>query len=141
MKTRIRTCRIALQSGAGIFLLAMAAAVVAATTAPSMQVAVHSHACVAGQRTFNDLDALVAAVRASGAPPVAVTACGSASIPAWLATVQRLSDFRLEPGVLDASAPACAIPAGPMRVSQGTGNSLSGIDPQAVERYWRQVQP
>jgi hypothetical protein len=119
----------------------MAAAAVAATTAPGTQVAVHSHVCVAGPRTFSDLDALVAAEPAGGAGPVAVTACGSASIPAWLATVQRLSDFPLEPSVLDASAPACAIPAGPIRVGQGTGNSLSGIDPQAVERYWGQVQP
>ncbi len=78
-------------------------------------------------------------MRAAG--PVTVTACGSASIPAWLATVQRLSDLRLELDVLDASAAACATPAGPMRVSQGTGKSLSGIDPVAVERYWGQVQP
>ena len=96
MKTRISTCRTSVQSGAGVLFLVMAAASAAATTAPRTQVAVHPHACVVGQRTFGDLDALVAAVPARGAGPVAVTACGSASIPAWLATVQRLSDFRLE---------------------------------------------
>lgn len=141
MKTRINTCRTLIQGGVGVLLLVMAAASAAVTTAPLTQVAVHPHACVVGQRTFSDLDALVAAVPARGAGPVAVTACSSASIPAWLATVQRLSDFRLELDVMDASAPACVIPAGPMRVSQGTGSRLSGIDPVAVERYWRQVQP
>jgi hypothetical protein len=141
MKTRISASQASLQSGAGVLLLMMAAASAAGPSARHTQVAVHPHACVTGQRTYSDLDAVVAAVRASGAPPVAVTACGSASVPAWLATVQRLSDFPLEPGALDASAPACAIPAGPVRVSQGEGGALAGIDPVAVERYWRQVQP
>ena len=141
MKTRISASQASLQSGAGVLLLMMAAASAAGPSARHTQVAVHPHACVTGQRTYSDLDAVVAAVRASGAPPVAVTACGSASVPAWLATVQRLSDFRLEIDVLDALAPACAAPAGPVRVSQGTGASLAGIDPAAVERYWRQVQP
>jgi hypothetical protein len=141
MKTRISTSQIALQGGASVLLLALAATAVAAATAPRTQVAVHSDAGIVGQRTFSDLDGLVAAVPASGALPVAVIACGSASVPAWLATVQRLSDFPLQPDVLDASAPACAIPAGPVRVSQGAGGALAGIDPVAVERYWRQVQP
>jgi hypothetical protein len=141
MKTRISRYRTSVQSGAGVLFLVMAAASAAATTAPRTQVAVHPHACVVGQRTFGDLDALVAAVPARDAGPVAVTACGSASVPAWLATIQRLSDLRLALDVLDASAAACATPAGPMRVSQGTGSQLSGIDPVAVERYWRQVQP
>ena len=141
MKTRISTCRTSVRSGTGVVLLVMAAASAAATIGQRTQVAVHPHACVVGQRTFSDLDALVAAVPARGAGPVAVTACGSASIPAWLATVRRLSEFRLELDVVDASAAACATPAGPMRVSQGTGSSLSGIDPVAVDRYWRQVQP
>jgi hypothetical protein len=140
MKTRFSTCRTLVRSGAGILLFAMVASV-AAATAPRALVAVHPHAGVVGQRTFTDLEALVAAVPARSTDPVAVTACGSASIPAWLATVQRLSDFRLEIEVLDASAPVCAIPAGPVRVSQGTGGSLAGVDPVAVERYWRQVQP
>jgi hypothetical protein len=141
MKTLISTYRTSVQRGAGVLFLLMAAASAAAPTAPRTQVAVHPHACVVGQRTFSDLDALVAAAPARGAGPIAVTACGSASIPAWLATVQRLSDFRLELDVVDASDSACATPAGPMRVSQGTGSPLSGIDPVAVERYWRQVQP
>jgi hypothetical protein len=69
------------------------------------------------------------------------TACGSAAIPAWLATVQRLSDSRLEIDVIDDSASACAILAAPMRVSQSAGSSLAGIDAAAAERYWKQVQP
>ena len=141
MKTRVSACRTSVQSGAGVVLLVMAAASAAATTASHTQVAVHSQACVVGQRTFGDLDALLEAMPMRGAGPVTVIACGSASIPAWLATLRRLSDLRLELDVLDASDAACATPGGPMRVSQGTWSSLSGIDPVAVERYWRQVQP
>ncbi len=113
----------------------------ATASSPAVQVAVHPHAVVVAQRSFNDLNAIVAAVHAAGAGSVAVTACGSAAIPAWLATVQRLSDSRLEIDVLDASAPACAVPPGPMRVSQTTGSALGGVDVVAVECYWRQVQP
>jgi len=126
MKTRASTCRPLVLGGADVLLVAMAAASVAATTAPHVRVAVHPHACVVGQRTFGDLDALVAAVPARGTGPVAVTACDSGAIPVWLATVQRLSDFRLEIDVVDATAPVCATPAGPVRVSQGTGGSLPG---------------
>ena len=141
MKTRSNACRASVQRGAGIMLVVVTATSAAATTAPHTRVAVHPHTCVVGQRTFGDLDALVAAMPATVAGPVEVAACGSASIPAWLATVQRLSDHSLEVDVLDASAPACATPAGPLLVSQGSGGALSGVDPMAVERYWSQVQP
>jgi hypothetical protein len=141
MAILIKAGRSSVRSFAGVKVLAVAAASVAAISAAAAEVSVHPHACVMNQRSFNDLDALVAAVHAAGGGRVAVAACGSAAIPAWLATVQRLSDSRLEIGVVDASAPGCAVPSGPMRVSQNAGGALAGVDPVAVERYWRQVQP
>jgi hypothetical protein len=141
MEILIKARRSSARSFARVTVLAIAAASVAATSASAVEVSVHPHAGVVGQRTLNDLDALVAAARAAGGGRVAVTACGSAAIPAWLATVQRLNDSRLEIDVIDASASACALPPGPMRVSQNAGGSLAGVDPVAVEHYWRQVQP
>ena len=141
MAILIKAGRSSVRSVAGVTVLAIAAASIAATSVSAAEVSVHPHACVMNQQSFNDLDALAAAVHTAGGGRVAVTACGSAAIPAWLATVQRLSDSRLEIDVVDASAPGCAVPPGPMRVSQRAGGSLAGIDPVAVERYWRQVQP
>ncbi len=141
MKILSKALRPSVRGLAAVSLLATTLAAVAATSTQAAQVVVHPQFCSVGQRSFNDLDALVQAVRAAGAPSVAVTACGSVAIPSWLATVQRLSDAHLEIDVLDGSARACAAPAGPMRVSQSAHDSLSGIDAVAVEHYWRQVQP
>jgi len=108
----------------------------AATIAPDgATVAVHAGHYVIGDRRYDDLDALEAAVRAAHPRAVRIVSCDAGATRAWLAAVPRFDDLVAGLEVPDASHPSCQAVAA-MLVGARSGVTPSGIDDAAVKRYW-----
>lgn len=102
-------------------------------------IAAHAGHYVVGGRSFDDLNALEAAVREVRPRSLAIVSCEAGAARAWAAAVHRFSDLPLDLHALDASAPACIAPAA-MRIVQ-RADAPSGIDDARVKDYWERVQP
>lgn len=97
---------------------------------------------VAG-RSYDDLNALEAAVRRLDVSAVRLDACGTADPIAQRAAAHRFRDLYLELRVLARDAPVCAgyLSAYVMPAGAGSAGEPTGIDKVAVDAWWHTLMP
>lgn len=109
--------------------------------APAVITAFAGHAVVAG-RSFDDLNALEAALRPAPPSAIRLDACGAGVTDTVKAIVHRLGQVPLELRAPADDDPACAVNGRPQRTGGPAARSgLAGVDHDAVERHWRALAP
>ena len=133
------------RGAAAVASLAFAAASAAAadTFADPLAVTVHSERYVVGGQAVDDLDRLEAAVQALAPRSIRLQVCEMPATRAFKAAMHRFRALPLKTLVLPADHTDCRAPAAPMalRVSDRPDRLPSGIDDEAVERWWGSLMP
>ncbi len=128
-------------------VLALAAAVWMAwggnAAAQTLSVGVFADQYIAAGRSYDDLNALEAAVRRLGVTAVRLDGCGAADSIAQRAAAHRLRDLYVEMRVLDRTAPDCEahLAAYVMPARALARDEPSGIDRRVVDAWWHALMP
>lgn len=110
---------------------------------PEVTVTIFAEHYVLAGRAIDDLDVLDNAVSPGRPHVVRLYACGGRTARAQQAAAHRFRDLYLELRVLDTDSPACRFAAGPrlVPVSPRLGERPTGIDDEAVDRWWNELMP
>lgn len=110
---------------------------------PDLRIAVQPDHYVLNGRVIDDLDALERAVEALRPRMLQLDACGGGTARAQRAAVHRFRALYLELRVSETDAPGCQATAAAQLtpVVQRPGRRPTGIDDEAVDRWWQQLMP
>jgi hypothetical protein len=139
-KRKENSMNLAPRSAYSLLLAAALAAAGTSAQAVNVHILVQAGQYIAAGKAFDDLNSLEAAVRASSPNRIQLDACGPAATRALKAAAHRFADRPLALRVLDGAAPGCSAAPVAMQAGQRIGTP-TGIDDDAVERYWQQLMP
>ena len=144
MNARFVVDRLAQSVVVGVLALSVVATTLAAAqpSRATVTIAVFSDRYILAGRAFDDLDSLEKHITAIHAHGISLLACGPGVTRSLKAAVHRFRHVSVQMRVLETDDPECfsAVPGGtPVQVHAGL--RPSGIDEEAVERYWRELMP
>jgi hypothetical protein len=143
MSTRSIVSSVAVAVAAAVLGPGLGSGAWAQVPSPEVTVMVFADHYVLAGRAVDDLNVLERAVDTAGVRAVRLHACGEGTARAQQAAAHRFHGLYLELRVLDRDAPACRAAAVPRLVpaTHRIHEKPTGIDDEAVDRWWHQLMP